>query len=42
VDLAKQKGITLITIPWWWDGTPERFFLPLSVEFCLFFVIMQQ
>jgi len=22
--LAKQKGITLITVPFWWDGRQER------------------
>jgi len=23
-DLAREKGITLITIPCWWDGKIER------------------
>ena len=25
VALAKDKGITLIVIPCWWDGTQERY-----------------
>jgi len=29
VALAKDKGITLIVIPCWWDGTQERY-TPLS------------
>jgi len=24
--LALQKGITLVTVPCWWDGKPSRFF----------------
>ena len=23
-ELAKEKGITLVVIPCWWDGKPER------------------
>jgi hypothetical protein len=23
---AQQQGITLVTIPFWWDRSPQRFF----------------
>ena len=31
--LATEKGITLIPIPFWWDGTKSRFVLPLLRSF---------
>ena len=29
--LIEEQGITLITVPCWWDGRPERFFLLSSL-----------
>ena len=28
-ELAASRGITLISVPYWWDGQEERFFPPL-------------
>ena len=27
-ELAEAKGITLVTIPFWWDGKTSRYHLP--------------
>jgi len=29
-EVAKAKGITLVIIPCWWDGTTERLFFTSS------------
>jgi hypothetical protein len=32
---AQQQGITLITVPFWWDRSPQRYF---GVSLSLFFM----
>ena len=32
--LAKEKDLTLISVPFWWDGKEERYRVTLPLNWC--------